>query len=83
MWFLVYELLFIGNMKDTNGAACVEHVRLHRPPCISRPKIISMSSFAIFLHIWNVLPFELWLCFTKFDLETNTIDKRSQTGSTV
>lgn len=73
MWFLMCDfLLFIGSMQDTNGAACVKH--LHRPPFISRAEIISVSSFTIFLHIWNLLSLELGLSFSKFDLEINSTE---------
>lgn len=32
-------------MQDTSGAACVEHVRVLRPPFMSRAEVISMSEF--------------------------------------
>lgn len=39
------------------GAACVQHVHLHRAPFISRAEIISMSSFFSTFEIYRLFDF--------------------------
>lgn len=58
-------LFFIGNMQDTNGAACVEHVRLHSPPFISRAEIISLLEFNyISTHLKFIVSWALIVFFS-------------------